>query len=462
MKSYKFSKTYIAAFMYRFAFLLFVPFLQGLLFADAGAQRLFTLYSADLAVAVFLLSVAVIRCKKGSVTLNAEGKNLLVHQGAVIKTSAKVLSDFKGSVLATEGLFLRLFKGSRLRIFAGTAYSTAYLRSCDTQEIFESLINEKENARFSSGIMRSLLMSLSFSNALTGLLAAVPLIRRGAAVLGARQTALLLEGANLEGLLRFTGLPPVLSKISSLLFFCWVVGFSTEFFREYGLKLSVFSSHLKVSKGIMTKTRAVFTKESVRALTFKQSLLLFLSGFYSAEVNLNIRPGRKIHILSAASRTKCADLEEVLLGEKGEQLHFITPPKSALWGYTYLPLLSLGISSAGLIMFSENIIVKALLSVISGIFAVWFLFRTVALYRSALSIWQDLAEVKYFSGMNFTRRVFKLRDVTYCEVSQSIFQRFSGRCNLILKIGNTKALKVRIKHLRICDLPNYNKSSRQR
>lgn len=458
MKSYNFSKTYIAAFMYRFAFLLFVPFLQGLLFASKGTLRLFTLYSADLAVAVFLLSVAVIRCKKGRVAL--KGKNLTVYQGAIIKTSSKKFSDFKGSISATEGLFLRLFKGSRLRIFAGTTYSTAYLKSKDAKELFDTLVYE-EKASFSSGIFKSLLMSLSFSNALTGLLAAVPLIRRASAVLGARQTALLLEGASLEGLLSFTGLPPVLSRISSFLFFCWVVGFSTEFFREYGLKFRIYPSHFKVSKGLMTKTQAVFSKTAVKALIFRQSLMMFLFGLYSAEVNLNIRPRRKIHILSAASRTKCADLEEVILGKRGERLLHITPPKSSLWGYTYLPFLCLSASSVGLIIFSESIIVKAVLGVASGIFSVWFLFRTVAIYRSSLSLWKDFAEVRYFSGMNFTRTVFRLSDITSAEITQSIFQRLSGRCNLIVKIGNTKALKIRIKHLRRWDLQNLNINSRQ-
>lgn len=446
MKCYKFSRAYVAAFMYRFAFLLFVPFLQGLLFAHHGAMKLFTLYSADLAVAVFLLSIAVIRYKKGSVTL--KGDLLAVRQGAVFKTAEKSFISRKGSVYFTEGLLLRLLKGARLRVFSGTAYSTAYIKKSDAKEIFESLTKGGEKALFSSGIFRSLLMSLSFSNALTGLLAAVPIIRRAAAVLGARQTALLIEGASLEGLLKFTGLPPVLSRVSSLLFLCWVVGLSTEFFREYGLKFQIFSSAFAVSKGLMTKTKAVFTKTSVRALIFRQSLVLFLSGFYSAEVNLNIRPRRKIHILSAARASKCADLEEVLFGQRGREILHISPPKSALLAYTWLPLLLLSMSSLVLILFSQNIIVKTVAGVAAGIFAVWFLFRTVALFRSSLTVWENFSQVRYFSGMNFTRTLFKLGDVTSSEITQSLFQRINGRCNLYLKIGNTKALRVKIKHLK--------------
>lgn len=454
MKSYKFSKTYIAAFMYRFAFLLFVPFLQGLLFARQGVERLFTLYSLDLLVAVFLLSLAVVRWNKGKLLI--KDKKISVCQGAVFKTEERSLIFSKGSVLATEGLMLRIFKGSKLRIFSGTAYSTAYLRKKDAEEIFESLTEENEVIRFSSGVFRSLMMSLSFSNALTGLLAAVPVIRKASAVIGARQTALLLEGASLEGILGFTGLPPVLSRLSSLLFLCWVVGFSTEFFREYSLKISVYPSCFKVSKGLMTKTQAIFSKDAVRGLVYKQSLLLFIFGLYSAEASLNIRPRRKIHILSAASRTKCSDLEDVILGDKGKRLAFIAVPKAALWGYTWLPILLLSVSSAIVIGFSENIIVKTVAGVLSGIFSVWFLFRTVALYRSSVSFWKDFIEVRYFSGMNFTRQIFKKEDIVSFEQSRSIFQRFSGRCNLIFKVGNTKAQRVKIKHIRQWDLSSFN------
>lgn len=449
MKKFKFSKAYIAAFMYRFAFLLFVPFLQGLLFAHQGAHRLFTLYSADLLVAVFLLAVSVIRYKKAGVTLK-DGV-ISVHQGAVLKTSEQVLLKCRGSLVFTQGLLLRFLGATRLRIFSGSTYSTAYLKVKDWRAIQNSFIESGKKAEFSSGIFKSLLMSLSFSNALTGLLAAVPVLRRASAVMGARQTALLLEGASLEGLLSFTGIPPVLSRVSSLLFLCWVVGLSTEFFREYGLIFSVSPTHFMVSKGLMTKTQAVFTKGSVRALVFSQSLLLFVSGFYSAEVRLNIRPRRKIHVLSAASRTRCADLEDVLTGEKGRKILHLTPPKSALFAYTWLPLLCLCIVSLMLILFSKNVIVKTVFSVAAGVFAVWFLFRTVALFRSSLTMWENFAEVKYFSGMNFTRTVFGLSDITSTEITQSLFQRISGRCNLYLKIGNTKALRVKIKHLKMCE-----------
>jgi len=258
MKRYKFSKTYVAAFAYRFAFLLFVPLLQGLLFADSGVLKLFTLYSTDLAVAVLLLSLAVIRCSKSE--LRHSRKDLEIKGGVIFKTREKTLKNARGSLVFSKGIFLRLFGGCRLRVFGGSAYSTAYLKQKDADSVLKDILPQKAEKVVVSGIFRSLLMSLSFSNALTGLLAAVPLMRRASMVLGAKQTALILEGASLEGLLSFTGLPPILSRVSSVLFFCWIIGFSTEFFREYGLKFCIFSSHFGVKKGLITKPMRFFLK----------------------------------------------------------------------------------------------------------------------------------------------------------------------------------------------------------
>lgn len=450
MKRYKFSKTYIFSFMYRFGFLLFVPFLQGLLFANQGALKLFTLYSADLLVAFFLFCVAVIRCKNSSLVIN--NKSLTIYKGRIFKTEERSLLSFKGSVTLTKGLFLRFFKGGRLRVFSGSAYSSAYLKSRDAEEILETLIDENENCRYFSGILRSLLMSISFSNALTGLLAAAPIIRKAASVLGARQTALLLEGATLEGVLRFQSLPPVLSRISAILFLCWVVGFSTEFFREYGLKLCIYPTFLKVSKGLITKTDAVFPQSSVRSLVFRQSLLMFLSGLYSAEVRLNILPYRKIYVLSGADASRCHRFEQALFYHKKGKVVSFYPPKSALWGYTYLPFIFLGGDSLLLILFSHNFFVKILGSILLFVFFVWFLFRFFALFGSSLSFWQGFCQVKYFTGMNFTRSVFRLEDIRAFEITQSVFQQKSGRCNLKIKIGNAKAIKVKIKHLWLSDI----------
>ncbi|MBQ8572875.1 MAG: hypothetical protein IJ451_05370 [Ruminococcus sp.] len=456
MKQFKFSKTYVAAFLYRFAFLLFVPLLQGLLFAHRGALTLVTLYGTDLLIAVLLLSVAVIRCSKLEV-IKTE-KTAEIRGGVIIKTAENNLLKKRGSIVLSQGLFLRVFGAHKLKIFSGSTFSTAFLKQNDAAAFLDDLITEEKEKTVPSGIFRSLLMSVSFSNALTGLLAAVPLIRRAAAVLGARQTALIIEGASLTGLLSFTGLPPTLTRISTLLFLCWIIGASTEFFSEYGLKVSFYREKLVVSKGLILKTKAVFDKKSVRGVIFRQSLLMFMLGLYSAVIAVNIKPKRKIHVLSAATRTGCADLEDMLFGEKGKRIMYLTPPKASLWGYTYLPILCLAATSLGIIAFPQKLIIKALLGVLSGIFSVWFLFRTVALYRTSLCIWTDFAEVKYFSGMNFIRTVFRLSDVTSAQITQSIFQRFNGRCNLILRVGNSKALRIKIKHLRLKDLEKYKKT----
>ncbi len=453
MKIFRFSKTYIAVFMYRFAFLLFVPFLQGLIFAHQGFLKLFTLYSADMAVVILLLSVAVIRYKKGKVTL--KGRSISVYGGAVFKSKEETFTGFSGSITHTQGLFLRLFKGSRLRIFSGTAHTTAYLKEKDAGEILDGFFGEAKT-EFVSGILRSLLMSASFSNALTGLLAAVPIIRRASAVLGARQTALIIDGATLEGILKFTGLPPILSRISSLLFLCWIVGFSTEFFREYGLKLRINERGFFLSKGLMTKTRAVFSFGAVRAVCFRQSILMFLLGLYSGEVRLNIRPNRKIHFLSAAKRVRCKNAEEKILGSKGRLISRIIPPCKALWGYTYLPFVCVSACCAGVIIFGQREIFCIILGVLAGFSALWFMFRIFAFQHSSVSFFENFVEVRYFSGMNFTRCVINVENIIGFEITQSIFQRKSGRCNLYFYVANIKRLKVKIKHLKTSEVEYIN------
>lgn len=436
--------------MYRFAFLLFVPVLQGFIFAKSGVQLLFTLYSTDVLLLFLILSIAAVRCNHSKV-LNS--KNLLtVKSGAFFKTEEKTLKNRRCSFLFTKSIFLGLFGAWRLRIFSSNIYSTAYIKAKDKTEILREITGETRHKIISSGIFRTLLMSASFSNALTGLLAAVPVIRRASVIIGARQTALVLEGTGIEGLLKFTGLPPLLSKVSSLLFLCFVIGFFTEFFSEYGLKFIKFREYFMVSKGLITKTEAIFGKKELRALVFRQSLLMFLLGFYSGEIVLNIKPKRKIHVLSAARRTACEDLQDEIFGKNKSKAQVIYPPKSAMWGFTYLPLLCLLFSSAVVIVFSENIVATAVGGGFSLVFAIWFLFRFFALLRSSLLVSENHLEIKYFSGMNFTRTLFTAENIASFELTQSIFQRISGRCNLKIKLKNALARKVMIKQLYLKDV----------
>lgn len=443
MKDYKFSKTYIALFMYRFAFLLFVPFLQGLLFAHLGLIKLFTLYFADLLVVAFLFSVAVVRYRSSHIYIMK--REISICRGVFFKTKESTFQNFCGCITLTQNLFLRIFKGVRLKVFSGSVNSTAYLKAKDSEEIESEFDVGKALEKFTSKIPRNLIMSASFSNSLTGLLASVPVIRRVSAVLGARQTSLILEGVSLEGIFRYAGLEPTLSRISAILFLAWTVGFFTEFFKEYGLACEIGKRDLKVTKGLITKETTVFSRSHIKVLVFRQSLLMFLLGLYSGEVRLNIKGG-KIHLLSASSPTRCRELENTLLGEKGRRIIYINVRDKAILGYTYLPLICLSLVSAVLIIFPQNLIVKGIFGSLIIIFSLWFVFRILALYRSSLSIWNDFIEVKYFSGMNFTRSVFKIEDVTSFKITQSIFQRFSGRCNIQFLICNNRKTKIKIKH----------------
>lgn len=289
MKKFKFSTAYVAQFMHRFAFLLFVPFLQGLLFSSQGFEKLFALYSIDVALIILLLAIAFIRQKKAS--LLASEKSFVLKQGVFFKR--KDTASAKNSNLTlTRPLLLRFLRAGRLRISSGTGVSNAYLKTEDSRTIFEKTTQENAIC-FRSSLFRTALMSAVFSNSLTGLLAAVPFLRRTASLLGAKETALIIQGVSLDGWLALRGLPPFISKVSSILFACWAIGFFTEFFREYNLSLSFSQDHIYISKGLVTLSHVKFSKESVRALIAKQSLLLFFCGLYSIQAAVNLSPKRK-------------------------------------------------------------------------------------------------------------------------------------------------------------------------
>ena len=443
MKKFKFSKAYVAQFMYRFAFLLFVPFLQGLLFSSYGFDKLFTLYSIDIALIIFLLAVAFLSQRKASLQLS--GKIYLLKQGVLFKR--KNLSVIKNSNLTlVRPLLLRILRAGRLRISSGLGVGNAYLKTKDALTLFEE--EEKDCiTNFRSSLLRTALMSAVFSNSLTGLLAAVPFLRRTASLLGARQTALIIQGVNLEGWLALRGLPPFISRFSSILFTCWAVGFFTEFFREYNLSLSFSKDRIYIRKGLVTLSRVKFTKESVRTLTSKQSLLLFFCGLYSMQAAVNLSPKRKIHILSAAKRTRCYDIEELIFGKESKPLKEASPPLEALHSYTLLPLFFISLISLTIIFLGSSLFTLLPAGIALSLSIIFYFFRIYGFFRSSVTIWHNKCEIRYFSGMNFVRTIFKRENIISVTLSQNPFQRFSKRCNLIITLRHTAKLKVKIKHL---------------
>lgn len=445
MKSYKFSKAYTAVFMYRFAFILLLPFIEGLLFSNASGYTLITLYSADLTGAVLLLWIAVIRCESSQLTVN--GRKITVSKGIILKASQNTALDGEGVLSIGAGLMLRLLKGSRLRMFSGNACATAYLKTADSREIARKLINGKELLRFKSNALRSLLMSASFSNSLTGLLAAIPILRRVSAVLSTSYAPDSLSYDKAGDLLLALKARSGAFELGALLFLFWFIGCFTEFLREYGLTFRVYPDFFSVSKGLMTKTLTVFYRTSVRAMVFRQSLPMRALRLFSAELFLSVKPERKLHILSAAKKTAGLAVQRELFGENGEPKIIIKPPKKALWGYGYLPYICTSLLCGAIIGFSDYLLLRMILTVLSAVAAVWFLFRFFALRHCALYVYADAAEVKGYSKMNFTQWVFKKENTVSVSVSQSIFQRLSGRCSLSFAVEGSYKLKIGIKHI---------------
>lgn len=444
MKTYRFSRTYIAAFMYRFAFLLFVPFLQGLLFAHKGILKLITIYGTDLAVVVLLLAVAFVQYKRGRAQLDEH--NILIKKGALLQVCDSFSLGGKLCITFTETLLLRIFRASRMKVFAGAAFADAYLSYESCKDILSKFRNE-EGRVFASGIFRSLLMSVSFSNALTGLLAAVPVLRRASVLIGARQTALILQGAELPKWLTLRNIPPALSKFSTFLLFAWIIGMSTEFFREYRLRFYMGEGFFRIEKGLITRTKVIFSRKSIQAVAITQSLMMFLLGLYSTRVYLNARPVSKLHIMSASSRSRCDDMEAELFGKNPSPAYTLKPSETAITGYTWLPLTMLLVISVLKIIAPDLIIIKTLFAASGTIFLIWFFFRIFSLYTSFVRVKGGIIEVRFYKGLNFVRTIFEADKLNAVEIRQSIFQRISKRCTLVFTLKGTKALKVKIKHL---------------
>lgn len=451
MKKFKFSKAYIWVFLYRFAFLLFVPFFQLLLFGDVGADILFTLYSADLLLGGVIIVVAVLRCSKAG--LEISDRKLVLRQGIILKTCDIYLKSSKKNRTLTRPLALRFLRAGALRFSSALPSACGYLKKQDAYYFFEKSPDKSNTVSYKSGIFKNLLMSAVFSNVLTGLLAASPVIRRAAAVMGARQSALILSGANPEYLPFIRDLPPVLSKISSVLFLCWVIGFFTEFFREYQLKLTVSDHKIRVSKGLVTKYVAEFDKSQIKTFECRQSLMLFLLGLQSARIAVNLKPSSKIHILSAVKSTKADEVRSLFFATSKSSQSVLYPKRTAIGSYVLLPFVFIcGVTLSSL--FIQNPIVIILLYVVILISVIWYFFRIFAFLRSFLCVRGNLWEISYLSRLNFVRTTFFAESITQITLTQNVISRMDGRCNLTIYLSHNKKLKAKIKHLNFREVQN--------
>ncbi len=448
----KTSPIYIAVFLYRFAFLLFALPLQAVLFEGIPPQTAVYIYRLDIFTLLLLgLWAVVCFCNISYIT---DLSLLKTKKGIILAQKSQIFLNAFDSLQVAENLIFRLFKVCKIQTTASKNNTALYLNRNDTKKLadFFRPDTKRKAESFKSALFSVLIFSAGFSGALTGLLSASPLLRNIAGILGENNTRDFLTNADLWFYIGYTALPPFLRTLSTIFLWAWSIGTFVELNRYLNLNTYLHKDRILTQHGLFTKHLSVLRKGAVACVLLRQSILLYFLRLYTAEAYLPT--GKKethIPLLLANKKDRCKDLIYSLnFPQKTKSSPYTKPPKASLWGYVWKPLLFLSVVSLlgiGVDMLTPYRVEIHLMLFITLWGCVWFLFSAVAHKHCALFFDSRGIIIRTAKSLSFIEAHIPSDKIRAVKITQNIFQKRKGVCNLYVYIRSRRRLCFLIKHI---------------
>lgn len=449
---HKTSPVYVAVFLYRFAFLLFAVPLQAVLFEGLPPGRAVYIYRLDIFILTFLCVWAVV-CFR-SIRYSTDGDLLKSKKGVFFLQKNQIFLNTFDSLQVTENLIFRLFKVCKVQTTASKNKATLYLSRKDTNNLTNFFCPDKnqKSEKLNSDLISVLIFSVGFSGALTGLLSAIPLLRNIAGLIGENNTQNFLANADLWLYIGYTALPPFLRTLSTLFLWAWAVGAFVELNRYLNLNTYFYNDRIITCHGFFTKYLSILRKNAISSIVLKQSILLYFLRRYTVQAHL---PAEKkeisVPLLLACKKEKCKALFfSTEFPQNSKTSPCVKPSVSSLWGYVWKPLLFLSIVS--LLCIGIDILTPYrpeihLILFITLWGCVWFLFSAAAHRYSAL-FWDSRGLIiRTAKNLSFIEAHIPSDKIRTVKITQNIFQKRKGVCNLYVYIRSRRSQRFLIKHI---------------
>ncbi len=430
----------ILSFLYRYAFLLLIPLIQYLIFKPRSLWDMIKSGSADILYASAIIFYIVLKYR--TTYLYREGGEIVYSRGIWLLRRGRIPERSLNGAAESGGI-MSIFGASKISLnaagqrMAAQEYIASDCTAASTLRIEGGFVK-----RF--GILHTITAAADSTSALSGLLIAVPFIRRAAAIIGDGLKRQLYGGIDIWSNAVSRLLPPAVAYTSGIAAAGYIIALIYQLMRHAGGEITLSDKIIQIKRGFIRTYRLSQRSSEISALTEEQGLICTVfkikKAFMLTDTGQRLKAGRELLAVSrgALKRPKaCAK-----------------PHVGSLFSFILLPcaLLMLSVGAAFYLAFKRIYIPLDIIQCTAIPFCLFFImFRMLAFERTFLSV----DEEKIFCGTHRGFRVINskipLLSITSAEISQNPIQRLTGSCNVKIKIKNRSGL-LKIKRLKLSDV----------
>lgn len=435
----------------RYFWLLIIPLVRSLysLSFEIDALRVWLRGAwLDLLVLFAIICFAWIRWM--SVCFAFDDKKIVLNRGVYLYKEDTVYYSQISTISIKQNFIYRLLGASTVSIStrAGSLDRSSLkitMSRVDADRLYSAVKNSRcrgLNYSVSTNKLRLILFSMLFSSALSGVLIIIALLLETGEVFDREVEARLLLDTLTE-VVNWAAVyvPPIISLIIIVVAGAWALSFVSNIFMFWGFVLTKCVDSLYVKSGIWAKNRHIIQRSMINFIDLKQSFSSKVAGVSSLHVSCSGygSTGRdELTVVMPITTRKEIDgtINEVFPEYPKPKIQLKSDPKS-YFGF-YMPAVLLAVFPAVDFYLAYKflpgwyaVIYPAMaITVMPAIFLA--MCKTLSMFITGAGFSEDFITLRYSKWYTFHTVIVKKENIAKIVVRQSIFQRFSGLCTVIV------------------------------
>ena len=443
-----------------FIYLLPFPILQNFLFNPRSFFEHITssILSAIVFAAAIIISAADYRTKRYSV----HPEYARIKEGIFFRSKFCIPYRRLQSVIIRHSPIPTLFNAVKVQL--NTAATKAkkgdavlYLSRKNAKRLINEIYDDAGYIlkHYRAKNIKIFFMAAIWSNPVSGFLILSPLVSNTGKIIGEQLRDELINNFNLSRYLVYIGINPTAAFVTYVLLVCYSVSVLTDFIRTANFTCTAYQNGIVIKRGIIKNTFLFTHPTKINAVTLSQSIFMIPLSLYSAYIHTTgsgKAKGDRSLLLAAQRKNTLKNLLKDLLPNLNFDFHLtLKPVRRSFKTYIIFPLILLTADISLYFALRETYLSKQTLQyylIFSiPIIAVLFLFRLKAFENSSISLNKQFLYVNFFRRVTLKSTLIPMSKIQLCVKRTSLFQRYSGTCNVRIYIYGEKRTFVEIKYL---------------
>ena len=387
---------------------------------------------------------------------------IIIKKGLLIITRSEISRKNLSSVQTEQNPLDFLFGAVTYRINteAGIKSKSDFkfkLTRKDSERLSSLLYKDEKLQKIPFSALKIVLMAITTSSSVTGLLVGVPIINNAGRLLGIGIYELLDELNKTSNRVQ-TYFPPIVNTITLVLIIGYGISFLYSFIKYINFRLYLNEKLLKVCSGFFVRRITIFKKKAINDVKIEQTPLMFLFRKFAMMVSVGgfavSKNAQQIIVPSGTGKDIKAKFSEYFPFLKPDGIDIFPKRKASIrnrflfWPLIYL-ILTIGVSITAIILFEEFTRFIFFLTIIVLCFVFYYAFICDYEYRKGKICLGNNIYAHSVKGFRTCRIYFPREKIGEIKIMQFGFDKFYNSCRVKICVCSETADTLNVRHLDI-------------